>query len=59
MAIIQDLIRIVSSGIVHLVFLRNRERVSSGSGFISGRRLVTNSHVIEHLDKPTVCYAIM
>lgn len=50
MAIIQDIIRTVSSGIVHLVFLRNRERVSSGSGFLSGKRLVTNSHVIRFGD---------
>ncbi len=46
MAIIQEIIQAVSSGIVHLVFLRNRERVSSGSGFLSGQRLITNSHVI-------------
>ncbi len=46
MATIPDLIQTVSSGMVHLVFLRNRERVSSGSGFLSGKRLLTNSHVI-------------
>lgn len=50
MSIIQDIIRTVSSGIVHLVFLRNRERVSSGSGFLSGKRLITNSHVIRFGD---------
>lgn len=50
MATIQELIREVSSGIVHLVFVRDRERVSSGSGFLSGRRLITNSHVIQFGD---------
>lgn len=50
MAIIQDIIRTASSGIVHLVFLRNRERVSSGSGFLCGRQLITNSHVIRFGD---------
>lgn len=50
MSIIQGIIRTVSSGIVHLVFLRNRKRVSSGSGFLSGKRLVTNSHVIRFGD---------
>lgn len=54
MAIMQDLIRAVSSGVVHLVFLRNRERISSGSGFLSGKRLVTNSHVIRFGDFDTV-----
>lgn len=50
MSAIQDLIREVSSGIVHLVFLRERERVSSGTGFISGGRIITNSHVIRFGD---------
>ncbi len=54
MAIIQDLIRTVLSGIVHLVFLQNRERVSSGSGFLSGKRLITNSHVIRFGNFDTV-----
>ena len=54
MSLIQDIIRTVSSGVVHLVFLQNRERVSSGSGFLSGKRLITNSHVIRFGDFDTV-----
>jgi len=54
MAIMPDLISTVSSGIVHLVFLQNREWVSSGSGFLSGKRLITNSHVIRFGDFDTV-----
>lgn len=54
MATIPELIQTVSSGIVHLVFLRNRERVSSGSGFLSGKRIITNSHVIRFGDFDTV-----
>lgn len=46
MATVEGLIRTVSSGIVHLVFLLDGERVSSGSGFLSGKRLITNSHVV-------------
>lgn len=54
MATIPKLIQELSSGIVHLVFLLNRERVSSGSGFLSGKRLITNSHVIRFGDFDTV-----
>lgn len=50
MTTIQEIIRDVSSGIIHLVFLQGRERVSSGSGFLSGNRLITNSHVIRFGD---------
>jgi hypothetical protein len=48
--IIPELVQEVSSGIIHLVFLRDLERVSSGSGFLCDNRLVTNSHVIRFGD---------
>ena len=54
MTTIQELIQTVSSAIVHLVFLRNRERISSGSGFLCSNRLITNSHVIRFGDFETV-----
>lgn len=50
---IENLIQEVSSGIVHLVFLENSERVSSGSGFLCGGRLITNSHVMRFGDFDT------
>ena len=50
MTTIQEPIRELSSGVVHLVFVRDHERVSSGSGFLSGKRLITNSHVIRFGD---------
>lgn len=50
MATIQELIQEASSGVAHLVFIRNRERISSGSGFLFGNRLITNSHVIRFGD---------
>jgi S1-C subfamily serine protease len=50
MPTVESTIETVSSGIVHLIFMRNQERVSSGSGFISNNRLITNSHVLRFGD---------
>ncbi len=54
MSTVQDIIQTTSSGIVHLIFIKNRERVSSGSGFLYDKYLITNSHVIRDSDFDTV-----
>lgn len=37
----------VQGSVASLMFLRNGERITSGSGFLIGKRLITNNHVIQ------------
>lgn len=49
-----EIISKISSGVLHLVFLRDRERIGSGSPFMVHGYVVTNSHVIRDAPYDTV-----
>ena len=42
-----DLVEMVKSSIVHIVYVKNKKKVGSGTGFMLDGYLVTNNHVVQ------------
>lgn len=49
-----DLVAKVRSGVIHIEYSTNEERVASGTGFMCRNRLITNNHVFQASGNPRV-----